>query len=57
MPSKKIVTLCDWEKSAYTPKKMTKVVGTPKFFCEKCGRSANKKTILCKPEKLPDPKK
>ncbi len=33
-------------------KAFKKLVDSPEFFCRKCGRVANKKGNLCKPQKL-----
>jgi len=34
------------------PKKYTKIIAKPKFYCENCGRAARKEVFLCKPTEL-----
>jgi hypothetical protein len=36
---------------------IAEVVSKPKYICEKCARVSKKKKNLCKPKKLPSPKK
>lgn len=50
--SKKPKTLCEWKKSQYTAELLVNIIQEPRFFCENCGRAANKKKYLCEPQKL-----
>lgn len=51
--SKDIQTICCWSSSDLKAKNILTVVNEPRFFCEECGRVANKKKWLCLPQKLP----
>jgi len=50
--SKPSSTICGWKSSELTAKNILNVVENPKYFCEECGRAANKKKWLCIPKKL-----
>lgn len=52
--SDKIRKLCKWSKGSYTKdlKVLKKVVASPVYYCEDCGRVANDRKVLCEPEKL-----
>ncbi|MBI9101524.1 MAG: hypothetical protein JEY99_03840 [Spirochaetales bacterium] len=46
--------LCKWEKADREKKleKLKSLVNNPQYVCVKCGRAANEKEIVCKPEKI-----
>ena len=46
------VTICSWKKKDYTAENLLEVINKPKFYCQHCGRVANKKKYLCEPERL-----
>jgi len=50
--SKRSKTICGWENSDLKAKHLLKVLENPRFFCQDCGRAANKKKRLCLPKKL-----
>ena len=44
--------LCERKKALKSrPEAVAKLVDEPRFFCEKCGRVANRKKYVCKPRK------
>jgi predicted nucleic acid-binding Zn ribbon protein len=47
-------TLCKWKCEAYAERfdKLRKIVAEPKYVCLKCGRVAERKKYLCRPEPL-----
>jgi hypothetical protein len=45
-------TICGWKTSQIKAKYLLRVVEDPKFFCQECGRVANKKKWVCMPKKL-----
>jgi hypothetical protein len=45
-------TICGWKTSQIKSKYLLRVVEDPKFFCQECGRVANKKKWVCMPKKL-----
>jgi len=47
-------SLCKWKNSNIKDdsKEFRKLVKNAKFFCRKCGRSARRKSNLCKPEAI-----
>jgi len=46
-------TLCKLKKTLHDDwPEYRKLVGKPKVVCRSCGRLANKKKLVCKPEKL-----
>lgn len=50
-------TLCELDKLLKEDlKAYMKLVRDPTHICRKCGRAANSKKLLCKPEKLKDEK-
>jgi len=50
--SKKATTICGWSSAELKAKYLLPVVENPKFYCQDCGRVANKKKWLCIPKKL-----
>lgn len=46
--------LCKWKKEEIQTdfKKLKKLVKKPGYVCEKCGRAAKNKAVLCKPVEL-----
>lgn len=48
-------TLCEWDKRDIERdlQRLAGVIGTPRFVCRKCARSAEDPRFLCKPIKLP----
>ena len=48
--------LCKWKREDYARDLplLKRIVAEPRYVCEKCGRAADKKKRLCKPEKLDD---
>lgn len=48
-------TLCDWDKRDIEREvdKLAAIIGTPRFVCRKCARSAQDERYLCKPTRLP----
>ena len=48
-------TLCEWDKRDIERdlERLAGVIGTPRFVCRKCARSAEDPRFLCKPIKLP----
>jgi hypothetical protein len=46
--------LCKWKRADYSKELplLKRIVKDPQFVCEKCGRVADKKKRLCKPESL-----
>jgi hypothetical protein len=52
--SKKITKLCKWDSGKYGKniKKISGLVLPATYLCEKCGRVASKKNLVCKPVKL-----
>ncbi len=49
---KKKITICSWAKKEYTADNILEVVSSPKFYCQNCGRVADKKKYLCEPNRL-----
>ena len=47
--------ICKWTKAQYVKQldKLIEIVKEPTHICKDCGRVANDKKWLCKPEKLP----
>jgi len=50
--SKQTGTICSWSSSNLKAKYILPVVDNPRFFCQECGRVANKKKWLCLPKRL-----
>jgi len=50
----KIKTICSLSKKDIEKdfKEICEIVKNPKYICLKCGRIANQKNNLCKPEKM-----
>jgi len=50
----KIRELCKWKSESYLKELdlLCTIVSSPRFVCTKCGRVADKKKWLCKPQKL-----
>ncbi len=50
----KLKELCKWKTESYSKDLATlkKIVADPCFVCVKCGRAADRKKLLCKPEKI-----
>jgi hypothetical protein len=46
--------LCKWKRADYSKELplLKRIVRDPQFVCAKCGRVADKKKRLCKPESL-----
>ncbi len=46
--------LCKWKRDDYTRdfEHLVKIVASPHYVCEKCGRVADKKKWLCEPRPL-----
>ena len=46
--------LCKWKHEEYTKELplLRRIVANPRYVCDKCGRAANKKKRLCKPQTL-----
>jgi len=55
----KLKELCKWKSDTYGREMETlaAIVSEPRFVCLKCGRAAERKKWLCKPEKLPESRK
>jgi len=51
---KKNKSICSLSKSDIEKdfKEICEIVKDPKYICLKCGRAANQKSNLCKPEKM-----
>ncbi len=47
----KIVQKIDFENKRET-EKLVEIIKETKFYCKKCGRVANDKELLCRPEKI-----
>jgi hypothetical protein len=47
-------SICKWSKDDLGDHwdLLAETIGTPRFACRNCGRSARKKKHLCKPERL-----
>lgn len=47
-------TLCKWKPGQYAKQRelLARITAEPVHFCYDCGRVANKKKWLCKPERL-----
>ena len=47
--------ICKWTKAQYVKQldKLIEIVKEPTYICKDCGRVANDKKWLCKPEKMP----
>jgi hypothetical protein len=52
--SDKPKVLCKWKSEAYASQRveLMAIVDDARFVCLKCGRAANRKKWLCKPEKI-----
>jgi hypothetical protein len=46
--------LCSWSEKRIKKKRdqLVSLVARPTHFCKKCGRAANEKSALCRPEAL-----
>jgi hypothetical protein len=51
----KLKELCKWKSATYEREldALMEIVAQPRFVCTKCGRAADRKKWLCKPQKLP----
>jgi lipopolysaccharide biosynthesis regulator YciM len=47
-------TLCKWKKDEFDKRMdaLKEIVSKPRYVCRKCGRVADKKKWLCKPDAL-----